>query len=646
MARNLRWTMQFESLHNVQCLVKIYDSDGWSGTPTALSPGDTPFAYEEDDSDDLTEVIRYRTGTLRVFVDEGEDIQDLYPSTMTEHYVEFYYDGRLDFTGYIQPQTFEREWTAAARVDELQVVSPLGLAENLFFPPMIAQLIDLRSALFNMILPRLDADIYDVTFPAPVGSSILITNGKFRSTVIEESKIAKNSADINRHYDTEAVSYILEGMCNIMGCILHEEPGRLIFTRANYDGRYVSLRKIGQTIQTYYLDTYGNSIVDVLSDHEIDNEATIETVLPVSRVKVKSDGDKFQQVTFPWNDCFRAWVRSSSSNLDMVGNWPVSENGITDGTNGEWSSPNLFTPTNFWINSGNMIVTDLNIGVVFAALFKTDEDNPSATQMPIVFTKNRISKATYVVYTCYFSPPGPTSVITVKLKTANDLRGLFDGTSTSDVVSYLTVIHRETNRYLMYNSSDRVYEWTAAPSFITLSAENTIEFPSVIGTLDIRFDVAFNATNKYFAIKEFSIDRKKDSMYDYTFDEDPDETLVPSEYYEVDPSFDTADITLQLSYPSTGFGDSNALRLQGIQYGEPLDSLLRRGEVKYDYLLSSQTRIQLPVTGANIPYMHIPRYTLQGFSYPFRLIAYAFNPVDDERILTLHGSNKFTEQSS
>ena len=641
--------MQFESLHNVQCLVKIFDSDGWSGTPTALSPGDTPFAYEEDDSDDLTKLIRYRTGTLRVFVDEGEDIQDLYPATMTEHYVEFLYDGRLDFTGYIQPQTFEREWTVAARVDELQVVSPLGLAENLFFPPMIAQLIDLRSALFNMILPRLDADIYDVTFPAPVGSSILITDGKFRSMVIEKSRIAKNSADINRHYETEVVSYILEGMCNIMGCILHEEPGKLIFTRVNYDGRYVSLRKTGQTIQTYYLGTYGNSIVDVLSDHEIDNEATIETVLPVSRVKIKSDGDKFQQVTFPWNDCYRARVLSNSSNLDMVGNWPVSENGITDGTNGEWSSTRLFTPNNFSVDSSNKIVTDLNAGVVFAALFKIDEDNPSATQMPIIFSKNATSVAnTYMVYTCYFAPPGPTSVITVKAIFAANLRALYDSPAISSyyVNPSLIVIHKESNTYLMYNSSDRVYQWTTAPSNITLSAENEIEFPSVIGTLEIHFLVKFNRSNLYFAIKEFSIDRKKDNMYDYTFNEDPAETLVPSEYYEVDPSFDTADITMQLSYPSTGFGDSNALRLQGIQYGEPLDSLLRSYEAKYGYLLKSQTRIQLPVTGSNIPYMHIPRYTLPGFSYPFRLIAYAFNPVDDERILTLHGNNKFIEESS
>lgn len=642
MARNLRWTMQFESLHGVQCLVKIYDSDGWSGEPTALSPGDTPFTYEEDDSDDLTEVIRYRTGTLRVFVDEGEDIQDLYPATMTEHYVEFLYDGRLDFTGYIQPQTFEREWTAAARVDELQVASPLGLVEQLFFPPMIAQLVDLRSALFNMILPRLDADIYDVTFPAPVGSSILLTDGKFRSTVIEESRIAKNSASINRHYETESLSYILEGMCNIMGCILHEEPGRLIFTRANYDGRYVSLRKIAQTIQTYYLGTYGSSTVDVLSDHEIDNEATIETVLPVSRVKIKSDGDKFQQVTFPWNDCYRAWVQSHSSNLDMVGNWPVGENGITDGTNGEWSSPKLFMPSQFSIDSSNKIVTNLNVGVVFAALFKTDEDTPSATQMPIVFSKNSTSGAnTYIVYNCYFAPPGPTSVITVKLNIAANLRALYDGTTTYNTNPYLTVIHKETNRYLMYNSSTREYEWTSAPSNITLAAENTIEFPSVIGTLEISFLVQFRSSNLYFAIKEFSIDRKKDNMYDYTFEEDPDETLVPSEYYEVDPSFDTADITAQLSYPSTGFGNSNALRLQGIQYGEPLDVLLRSVETKYGYLLNSQTRIQLPITGGNIPYMYIPRYTLPGFNYPFRLIAYAFNPVDDEHILTLHGNNKF-----
>ena len=108
--------MNFESLHGVQCLVKIFDSDGWSGTPTALTPGDEPFSYEEDDDDDMTKLIRYKTGTLRVFVGEGEDIQDLYPSTFHEHYVEFYYGDTLDFEGFIQPQSFEEEWSASARV--------------------------------------------------------------------------------------------------------------------------------------------------------------------------------------------------------------------------------------------------------------------------------------------------------------------------------------------------------------------------------------------------------------------------------------------------------------------------------------------------------------------------------------------------
>ena len=105
MARNIRWRCSFKSLKGVSCVINIYDND-WSGGIVSVTGADDPFYYEEDNSDDiLNEVIRYRTGYIRL-VEQGVfgALKDIYPTSTFDRFVEVLYDGAVVFNGYIQSE--------------------------------------------------------------------------------------------------------------------------------------------------------------------------------------------------------------------------------------------------------------------------------------------------------------------------------------------------------------------------------------------------------------------------------------------------------------------------------------------------------------------------------------------------------------
>ena len=69
MARAKRWTIPFKSLNGTDCRIDIYD-EGYTDTAVELSPNNAnapgyaaaePIFYEEDNSDNLLNVIRYKT---------------------------------------------------------------------------------------------------------------------------------------------------------------------------------------------------------------------------------------------------------------------------------------------------------------------------------------------------------------------------------------------------------------------------------------------------------------------------------------------------------------------------------------------------------------------------------------------------------
>ena len=642
MARNLRWTMNFESLHGVQCLVKIFDSDGWSGTPTALTPGDEPFSYEEDDDDDMTKLIRYKTGTLRVFVGEGENILDLYPSTMTEHYVEFYYGDTLDFEGFIQPQSFEEEWSASARVSELQVVSPLGLAESINFPVSGPWYKKLGTLLFGNVLPLLQANVTEVVAPHP--GTQFFTEGLIDSCVMLTEKQSPRSTRLKDHVESKTLDHLLEGICALLGCVLHEEPGRLIFARPDYNGKYAVAIQTSTTgsYRVEDLTTRGDDHMTPLNSGEINDEASISSVLPVSRVKLADDLDH-PNITLPFANCFREGEQFAGT-IEVMGNYPIGLNGID--YNAEWTSPHLLHAGAYSVDSSNRLInssgTLIKEGVVFAGLFNLEDENPTAKEMVTMALNGSHTTSKMMSYVAHCAS-WAGSKIKVEGVSASNLKSLLDSSSMDGTM--LMQIRDYQGRYLLYDSNTRSYYWgTDSTKYIGIDDKVEVELPSVVpGPLYIDIWVRTGSSGgvKYYGLKEFNISVVNNSEWEYEFGKEEGDSYIPSLYYDVDPSFEDADITLNLS---NNLNSPNYVNYLGLTAYDGLKKLI--AQKYYTYMRRTQTRIVLPLRGSVDGDRYLPQYFLTGFDYPFRLISRNFNPAEDEHTLTLHGNKFFDENNA
>ena len=643
MARNLRWTMQFESLHGVQCLVKIFDSDGWSGTPTALTPGDEPFSYEEDDDDDMTKLIRYKTGTLRVFVGEGENILDLYPSTFKEHYVEFYYGDTLDFEGFIQPQSFEEEWSASARVSELQVVSPLGLAEKINFAVSTPWYKKLGTLLFGFVIPQLPGNINEVVAPHP--GTQFFTEGLIDSCVMLTEKQNPTSSVLKDHVESKTLNHLLEGICALLGCVLHEEPGRLIFARPDYNGKYaVAIRtSILGSYRVQNLTTKGNDHLTPLDGGEINDEASISSVLPVSRVKLADDLDH-PNITLPFANCYRRDTVPGGTIL-VVGNYPVGANGID--YNAEWTSPYLLHARTFNTDSSNRLINSsgavITEGVVFAGLFNFEDDNPTVKEMVVMAMSG--SAGTMKKMMSYVAHGASWSGSKIKIEgvSANNLKDLLNASSMDGTMRMQ--IRNYSGQYLQYDSTyDRYYWNTDSSTYIVIDDKVEIDLPSIDPAplyIDIWARTPGPTSLRYYGIKEFNISVVNDGRYDYMYGKEEGDIYIPSLYFDVDPSFDDADITLNIS---NNYNSPNYVNYPSLTASDGLKRLIARKY--YTYMRRTQTRIVLPLRGTVDGDRYLPQYFLTGFDYPFRLISRNFNPAEDEHTLTLHGNKYFDENNA
>jgi hypothetical protein len=146
---------------------------------------------------------------------------------------------------------------------------------------------------------------------------------------------------------------------------------------------------------------------------------------------------------------------------------------------------------------------------------------------------------------------------------------------------------------------------------------------------------------RYYGIKEFSISVANNSEWEYTYGKEEGDSYIPSLYYDVDPSFEDADITLNIS---NNFNSPNYVNYLGLTAYDGLKRLI--AQKYYTYMRRTQTRIVLPLRGSVDGDRYLPQYFLTGFDYPFRLISRSFNPAEDEHTLTLHGNKFFDEDNA
>lgn len=304
MARGKKWTIPFMSLRGISCRVDIY-KEGYSGDPVELSPNnpnapgyaaDDCFYYEENHDDDiLNNVIQYRTGYIRLIELSNGSLQDLYPTTIKEHYVEFYFGQRLDFTGYMQVQSFSEPWVASPREISFPIISPLGLLGNmnfsLIYPPVninIGELVDeiidgLNAAYTRVVVPNISVN-------ANLSQSIF---SLFVSPWNEDYHHSINSAATDVFMRGETYLKLMEGICKAYGWVCHDTPGDIVFSMFDYINAYYYY-PVGHVGDLGYYHGTNVPYTEWPLTYwftPADNNAGQSLILPYSAIRIEYEGD-------------------------------------------------------------------------------------------------------------------------------------------------------------------------------------------------------------------------------------------------------------------------------------------------------------------------------------------------------------------
>lgn len=295
------------SFNDTACHIDIYDAE-WSYNPLTLKGAAEPFYYQDNDSDDLlNDVIRYRTGYIRIIDEDGAPTNGLFPTTIFERYVEVFYGTELAFNGYIQVQEFCDQLIPNPKVIELPVISPLGLFDKRkfqntdFLPPTsvsLGQLLDMALVhdYSRLYLPN---DNGSGSYGYPNNVSLA---EKIHSLAISPwNKNFHHSQQSHMFYNMlSPLTYaeLIEYICKAFGWVCHDMPGALVFTAFDYQGDYIYY-PVGHIGDGDYRQNAGiPSSASALNGFFslFDNAANMQTLFPDSGIEITYDGslDKYQ----------------------------------------------------------------------------------------------------------------------------------------------------------------------------------------------------------------------------------------------------------------------------------------------------------------------------------------------------------------
>jgi len=296
------------SFNDTVCHIDIYDSD-WASDPLTLKGAAEPFYYEENDSDDLlNDVIRYRTGYIRIIAEDGAPTSGLFPSTIFERYVEVYYGTELAFNGYIQVQDFCDELIPNPKVIELPVISPLGLFNERkfqttdFLPPTsvtLGELLDraLVHDYTNLYLPN-DNGSDSYGYPNNVKLGVKI----YSLCVSPWNTEFHHSQQTHMFYNMlkpKTYGELIEYICKAFGWVCHDMPGALVFTAFDFQGDYIYY-PVGHIGDGDYRQSAGiPSSTSPLNGFFslFDNAANMQTIRPETGIEITYEG-KFDRYDF------------------------------------------------------------------------------------------------------------------------------------------------------------------------------------------------------------------------------------------------------------------------------------------------------------------------------------------------------------
>lgn len=278
------WTVNFKSFDDVSCQILV---DGGGGSFTGAA---NPIVFEEDDSDNLLDVLRSKTGYINLIETENGEFDDIYPSTNTESIVEVWHGSELLFFGYLQAQNFDHDWISAPRHISIPISSPLGVIHEMNINPINAAGNTTLGTVMKEVCQYLGYDYIEIP-------SNLLTNSVNPMHVYVNNRVLSPYND-NYGFGEEdlfsPMSYtnFLEAFCNLYGLIAHESVYNLqykclTFTRVDYTGNYLLMAvsslndtSVNGTIITPSSLTFSN-IFSIADSNSVESR-----ILPIGKLEI------------------------------------------------------------------------------------------------------------------------------------------------------------------------------------------------------------------------------------------------------------------------------------------------------------------------------------------------------------------------
>ena len=303
-----KWTIPFKSLAERTCRVDIYDltTPDYSGSTTTLVGAADPIVIDEDNDDDLTNVVRTQSGYLNIIEtdDTTAAIEALKPEKNTSRRVELYVDNTLTWCGLMQAQTFENAWVPNPRQMAFPIMSPLTLAPDTDMPTYNPPSREMLCKLLSDAIGKLNDG----------GAGIELVVWPEETKLLSEKVTTLAVCPYNNDHDTTAqspslmkpdtVQYTIEGICNCFGWMVHDAPGKLIFSKFDGTGDYLEATPANlATYSNVSEATYDGDTVLTMTDYLTPADAQgVESILmPFEKVRLNYDGDVVKNALFDFN---------------------------------------------------------------------------------------------------------------------------------------------------------------------------------------------------------------------------------------------------------------------------------------------------------------------------------------------------------
>lgn len=270
MSRAIKWKVPFKTIKERSAEINIYEDD-YTGDPIILEPASNAFTTEEDSSDDILQPIRSYTGYIRV-IDNG-NLGGLMPVNNTQHYIELFVDGILEWCGYMQADTFSEDWNITPVEAEFPIISGLGIIDGKYMDQTKDMNVVNFASIIEECLLATGIDYETIYLPKEVTRSNAMADYNLpllamvsRYNFFSESNSLNYDDPDYMEYDADTYRSVLEEFCKFWGWCMRERGKTVYFISTSVDNYVVISRSNLREMATGSTSIPDNTVTITLKD--------------------------------------------------------------------------------------------------------------------------------------------------------------------------------------------------------------------------------------------------------------------------------------------------------------------------------------------------------------------------------------------